>query len=100
MFEIIIIIMLVSSMIGNVIMGILIRGFILGEDEGNKSTIGAPITGTEIELIRRKLVNVGMRSITRSDMFNMMATIRGIHMGTYTDKDPYMPADPYEDIGR
>lgn len=79
---------------------IVIRGFVLSEDQDNKTTVGYPITGTEIELIRRKMVGVGMKSITRTDIFNMMATIRAIHLGTYTDKDPYMPADPYEDVHR
>ena len=56
------------------------------------------LTGREIEEIRRKLSSVGMQAITIDDVFNLIMTIRDTHLGTYVDGDPYIPADPYEDI--
>ena len=56
------------------------------------------LTGREIEEMRRKLASVGLQSITIGDVFNLIKTIRDTNLGKYTDQDPYIPADPYEDV--
>ncbi len=74
----------------------IIRGFLRGEKSSGKHEA---LTGREVELLRRKLASVGLRAITHDDVYNLIKTIRDTHLGKYVDKDPYIPADPYEDIG-
>ncbi len=74
---------------------IIIRGFLRTEDsEGTHNHL----TGREIEEIRRKLSTIGLQAITVDEVFNLIMTIRDTHLGTYVDNDPYIPADPYDDV--
>ena len=73
----------------------IIRGFIRTE---TSSVENKHLTGREIEEIRRRVSSVGLQAITVNDVFNLIMTIRDTHLGTYEDTDPYVPADPYEDV--
>lgn len=82
-------------LLGNIVQFGIIRGFMRAE----RSTEGQRhLTGREVEVIRRKLATVGMSAITAVDVYNLIMTIRDTHLGTYVDEDPYVPADPYEDV--
>lgn len=75
---------------------IIIRGFI---KTNAGSGVHKHLTGREIEEIRRKLSLVGgLNAIAKDDVYNLIMTVRDTHLGTYVDEDPYIPADPYEDI--
>lgn len=73
----------------------IIRGFLRQKQSSGEHR---HLTGREIEEIRRKLSTVGMQDISIDDVFNLIMTIRDTHLGTYVDDDPYVPADPYDDI--
>lgn len=81
------------------ILSVILRGALRVEDDRSKSGIKA-LTGREIEFVRRKLVNIGLRGITLSEAFSLVKTLRDIQLGLYTDEDPWIPADPYEDIDK
>jgi len=73
----------------------IIRGFMRTE----RSSGGhRHLTGREIEEIRRKLSTVGLAAVSEDDVSNLIMTIRDTHLGTYVDNDPYIPADPYDDV--
>ena len=74
---------------------IIIRGFLRTEKSINTNK---HLTGREIEEVRRKLSTVGLNGISKWDILNLIKTIRDTHLGTYVDEDPYVPADPYEDV--
>ena len=73
----------------------IIKGFVKHSDSPRKHS---HLTGREVEEIRRKLSSIGIQAITVDDVFNLIMTIRDTHLGTYVDEDPYIPADPYDDI--
>ena len=90
--------LVVVLVVATIVLSIILRGALRFEDdfEGEIS----PLTGREIEVIRRKLVSVGVRGITTNEAFSLVKTLRDIQLGMYVDSDPWVPADPYEDIGR
>lgn len=95
MFEtilIIIILILISLLI--ICFGI-IRGFLRTEQKTGEIK---DLSGKEIEFIRRKLVSIGIQSVSKNEVFSLIKTIRDTNLGTWMDNDPYFPADPYEDI--
>ena len=91
----IIILFLSLLMLGNVIQFIMLRGSLKVETPTGEIK---NLTGREVEIIRRKLSTIGIQTITIDDVFNLIKTIRDTHLGIYVDDDPYVPADPYEDI--
>lgn len=74
----------------------IIRGFLRSE---KSKGVHKCLTGREIEQIRRKLSVVGFNSVTPDDVYGLIKTIRDTHLGIYVDDDPYIPEDPYSDIG-
>lgn len=95
MFEIITITLIVLLSIALFICIGVIRGFLRVE----KSNLPIkPLTGWEIEALRRRLASVGMQAITANEVFCLIKTIRDMSLGLWTDPAPYFPADPYEDI--
>lgn len=75
---------------------IVLRGVFKTEKETNRKS--KPLTGREVEEIRRKLLLTGLNGITKSEVFDLIRTIRDIQLGIYKDTDPYIPADPYVDV--
>jgi hypothetical protein len=75
----------------------IIRGFLRSE---KSKGIHKCLTGREVEQVRRKLSVVGFNAVTPDDVYGLIKTIRDTHLGTYVDDDPYVPDDPYDDIGR
>lgn len=73
---------------------------IRGATKTERSSMRDPVflTGREIELIKRKIESVGMNAISINNVLDMIHTINGIQLGTYTDLDPFLPHDPYEDV--
>lgn len=86
---------IVLLLIGNIVQFIMLRGALKIEKLSGEII---HLTGREIETIRRKLSTIGMQAITIGDVFSLIMTIRETHLGNYVDDDPYIPADPYEDI--
>ena len=78
------------------VMGVVIRGAIRREVIDGETF--KTLTGREIEQIRIKAITVGMNSITKHEVMNVIHTVRAIQLGTYEDKDPYIPADIYADV--
>jgi len=97
MLEIILFIIIFILVLLVLVEGIIIRGF-LKTDKIDSEYKPAALTGREIEAIRRKLESIGMNAISRADVANLIRTFQLIVLGVYEDKDPYVPADPYEDI--
>lgn len=95
--DIIVLSLLAIAITATIIEAIIIRGF-MRQEENLNNTNGHSLTGREIEYIRRKLHGAGMVSITPFDIDNLLLTLKEIQLGMYTDKDPYVPSDPYEDI--
>jgi hypothetical protein len=77
---------------------IMLRGYIREEKEEFKNYKVRKITGREIEEIRRVLVTHGMNGLLRSNILDLIYTIRAIQLGDYEDMDPYVPADPYDGL--
>lgn len=87
-------------MIATFILAMIVRGALNADrQERNKMNIRR-MTGREIETMRRRLVAVGNPALNLSDTFSLILTIREIQLGTYTDDDPWIPADPYEDVAK
>lgn len=95
--ELILIILLGVFLIISILEGFMIRGF-LKTEKFNKNERARGLTGREIESIRRKLDSVGISSISHGDIANLIKTFQLITLGAYQDKDPFIPADPYEDV--
>jgi len=91
----IIVVLLIAALV--VCVGI-IRGFLRVEKP--IATGVRPLTGYEIEVVRRRLLSIGMQAITPLDVFCLIKTIRDTNLGIWVDQDPYSPADPYEDIDK
>jgi hypothetical protein len=75
---------------------IIIRGFVMNDGDIEKDV--RHLTGREIEELRRKVSLAGMTAVSTETVFSLIMTIKDTHLGTYVDEDPYIPADPYEDI--
>jgi len=80
-----------------VFLGLLVMGC-LKEERGNNEGRIRDISGREIEMIRYKLTNIGKVSVTKTEMLNIIRTMRSIQLGVYKDVDPYVPDDPYEGL--
>lgn len=81
-----------------IVLGIMLRGAIRMHNDDLASHKIAQLSGREIEIIRRKAISSGMSSITLHDVLNLVTTLNTIQLGNYEDKDPYVPADPYEGL--
>lgn len=88
----------VLSLILNFAMFVVLRGALRVDQEERDQIEIKPLTGRDIEVIRRKLVNVGLGGVSLNEVLNLVKTIRDIQLGLYEDKDPYLPADPFGDI--
>lgn len=97
MFNIIAIILLIILSAALVVCIGIIRGALKIEKSSDKIR---PLTGKEIEVMRRKLATVGLQAISKTEVFCLIKTIRDTNLGIWKDPDPYFPADPYEDIDR
>lgn len=86
------------SMAANMLLITVLRGALRVDQEDRDQIEIKPLTGRDIEVIRRKLVNVGLGGVSLNEVLNLVKTIRDIQLGVYEDKDPYLPADPYGDI--
>jgi len=82
-------------LLGNVVQFIMLRGVLKTEKSSGVTT---HLTGREVEVIRRKISTIGLQALTEGDVLSLIKTIRDTHLGTYEDTDPYVPADPYDDI--
>lgn len=79
-----------------VIAVIIIRGTIISKSADlNEYTI-VSLTGRDIERIRQKLVYIGPQAVSSYDILNLIYVIRSIQLGTYSDENPYIPANPYD----
>ncbi len=96
MFEIITISIMVILLAALFVAIFIIRGF-LRQERGSAKDI-RPLTGKEIEVIRRRLTLIGMNGLTPNDVYCLIKTIRDTNLGLWIDNDPYFPNDPYEDI--
>ena len=56
------------------------------------------LTGVQIEEIKRKLLSTNQMLITKTEILDLIYTIKALQLGDYIDKDPYMPDDPYDGI--
>lgn len=88
------------SLLANFAMGVMIRGMLATEEESRaQASAGIRVlTGKDIETIRRRLAAVGNRALKLSDAFSLILTIRRIQLGQYTDEEPWIPANAYEDV--
>jgi hypothetical protein len=77
---------------------IVLRGYIKEEKEEFENYKVRKITGREIEEIRRVLVTHGTNGLLRSNIMDLVYTIRAIQIGDYEDMDPYVPDDPYDGL--
>ena len=80
-------------------MAIMLRGYMKQEVEEDESYRVRKISGREIEEIRRVLMHYGMNGLLKSNVLDLIYTIRAIQIGDYEDMDPYVPDDPYDGIG-
>lgn len=80
-----------------IVMAIMIRGAFRTQES---SGVIESLTGREIESIRRRLASVGMSGVSLAEIFSLIRTLRDIQLGIYKDEDPYVPADPYEDVDK
>jgi hypothetical protein len=97
MVNIIFICVTIFLILGLVVCVGIIRGFLRTEKPNGNIR---PLTGREIEVLRRRLSAIGIQAITATDVFCLVKTIRDTNLGVWIDSDPYYPADPYEDIDR
>jgi len=77
---------------------IILWGYIKEEKEEFDNYKVRKITGREIEEIRRVLVTHGLNGLLRSNVMDLVYTIRAIQLGDYEDMDPYVPDDPYDGL--
>ena len=96
MFEIVVLIFCIILVTFSILSAIILRGVFKTEKDTNRKS--KPLTGREVEEIRRKLLLTSLNGITKSEVFDLIRTIRDIQLGIYKDTDPYMPADPYSDV--
>lgn len=80
------------------ILFILLRGAMRTDTTENSIQEIRPLTGKEIERIRRKLILAGSSALAITEVFCLISTIREIQLGRYADDDPWIPPDIYEDI--
>jgi len=77
---------------------IVIRGMLASRDSMIDSYKRRDLTGREREDIRRRLLASGTSAIHPHEILDLIYTFRSVELGQYEDKDPYVPADPYDDI--
>jgi hypothetical protein len=77
---------------------IVLWGYLKEEKEEFDDYKVRKVTGREIEEIRRVLVTHGMNGLLRSNVMDLVYTIRAIQLGDYEDLDPYVPDDPYDGV--
>ena len=81
----------------SIVMLIMVLGCLREERDPTEGRI-RDITGREIEVIRYRATNIGKVAISKTDILNVIRTIRSIQLGVYKDNDPYVPNDPYEGL--
>jgi len=89
----------IVELIAIIIAIVIIIGFLKENYESNSSYKKTSLTGRDIEYMRRRLKAVGKVAVNTHDIFDLIYVIRDIQLGVYKDEDPYIPADPYENIG-
>lgn len=81
----------------NVFQFFVIRGFLRNDRTNTGKHV--PLSGKEIEEIRQKLSSLGIQTVTADDIYNLIRTIWELNLGVYQDTDPYLPFDPYDNVG-
>ena len=96
MLEIIVYSVLGLSLLANFFLVFTLRGAMRKEPINDDSI--RELSGKEIETLRRKFVRIGVNGLTNEEIFSLFQTIRSVQLGIYVDSDPWLPANPYEDI--
>lgn len=86
--------------ITTILLSLVIIGFMRTEKFIKDNYEQKVLSGVEIETIRRKVITAGVNSISNAEIYNLIYTIRQIFYGKYVDKDPYIPADTYDDVAK
>jgi hypothetical protein len=90
--------LLIIAIGGLTVCGIIIKGYLFQTSDFNKLYKRRKLTGTQIEEIRRKLEIAGLSGVQRREVLDLIYVLRAIQIGDYSDKDPYVPSNPYEGI--
>lgn len=80
------------------LLAIMLRGAIRMHSDDLKNYKVCHLTGREIEIMRRQVLQSGVSSISLQDVMSLITTLNMIQLGNYEDKDPFSPADPYEGL--
>lgn len=81
-----------------VLLGLMLRGAIRMHSDDLANYKVRHLTGREIEIMRRKVLQSGISSVSLQDVMGLITTLNMIQLGNYEDTDPFSPADPYEGL--